>query len=78
MSVSSVQKLKIDTMVADERKIFVTVKEDLEQCIDGILKATVILLKKNTAERLSFSSPMLLRCTRSRAVRGFPSSAFSR
>lgn len=43
---SSVQKLKIDTMVADERKIFVTVKEDLEQCIDGILKATVILLKK--------------------------------
>ena len=39
----SAQHLKMDTMRAEERKIFATAKEDLEQGIDGIQKAAGIL-----------------------------------
>ena len=39
----SAQQLKMDTMRAEETKIFATAKEDLEQGIDGIQKSADIL-----------------------------------
>ena len=69
----SAQQLKMCTMRAEERKNYATAKEDVEQGIAGVQKAAGILRDFHGASL--FSSPMLRKCTRARAVRGLPSSS---